>query len=86
MENWPFLCPASASPGGSACILTCPGKGRPGSRRPAPPTVQEASAALSALHHPLNWEPALIIWPQLVNSTIVGRVNDSLVINSLTVP
>ena len=41
MKNWPFLCPASASPGGSACVLTCRGKGRPGS-----PTVQEAGAAL----------------------------------------
>ena len=37
-------------------------------------------------HRPLNWERALIIWSQLINATIVGRVNDSLVINSLTVP
>ena len=37
-------------------------------------------------HRPLNWERALIIWSQLINATIVGRVNDSLVVNSLTVP
>lgn len=63
-----------------------PGKEAAPQRPTGAPTLQEADGVLCGQCRPLNWEPAPIIWPQLVNCTIVGRVNDSLVINSLTVP
>lgn len=73
-------------PRGSGRALTRLGKGRPCSGPRVRGTLQEADGVLCGQCRPLNWELALIIWPQLVNCTIVGRVNDSLVINSLTVP